>query len=227
MILLPGEYVALSANVDFLKNTYETPANAKFISSTLPALNVADANITLLVSQPQGNIVVDSFDYFRSYHYSLIDNTKGVSLERINLKGPSNDPNNWHSASQQVKFATPGYVNSNLKSNINSVEDDAIQLSSKVFSPNSDGFEDFLLIHYEVEKSGYLATIRIFDAEGFPVRDLVNNYLLGSEGAIKWDGLDDEGSVGKVGMYIIQVRLFHTDGENRVFRKVAVLADNL
>jgi hypothetical protein len=226
LILLPGQYIAISPNVTFLVNTYSPPADAMFLNATIPAMNVSDANITLMIPVSGENVVIDSFDYSQKYHYSLIDNTKGVSLEKIDLNGPSNDPNNWHSASQQVNWATPGYKNSNQVVT-NTIADDAIKFSSKSFSPNGDGFEDLLLIQYELEKSGYLATIKIYDAEGFIVRDLVDNFLVGTEGFVKWDGVDNEGRVGKVGMYIVQIRLFHPDGETRQYRKVAVLADRL
>lgn len=224
-ILFPGEYVAITRNVDFLKTTYQTPSNANFIEATIPALNVADANISILSVINGRMITIDSFDYRQKMHFSLIDNTKGVSLEKINLVGPTNDANNWHSASTQSKFATPGYKNSNhvvTSQNANNV----MAPDKKVFTPNGDGYEDFVLFNYTLEKPGYLATIRIFDSEGFPVYNLTNNFLLGTEGSIKWDGIDAEGNVVKLGMYIVYSRLFHTDGDVIEHKHVVVAAQN-
>ena len=159
-------------------------------------------------------------------HFSLIDNTKGVSLEKINVSGPSNDPNNWHSASQQNLWATPGYQNSNRVRPSSAIED-KVQLVNKSFSPDGDGFEDFLLIQFMAEKPGFLATVKIYDTEGFLVRDLADNFLLGTENTLKWDGVNNEGSLTKAGMYIVQSRLFHPDGQTFNSRKVAVLAIRL
>jgi hypothetical protein len=225
-ILLPGEYVALSDNIDFLKNIYQPPAEARFMRFRLPALNVADAYVMLISDTPGGPAVIDSFAYTQKMHYSLIDNTKGVSLEKINITGPSNDRNNWHSASQQFRWATPGYPNSNrVRSSTN--EEEKVQLVNKSFSPDGDGYEDVLLIRFLPEKPGYLATVKIYDAEGFLVRDLVDNFLLGTDNTVKWDGVNNEGSLTKTGMYIVQSRLFHPDGQTINSRKVAVLAVRL
>lgn len=224
-ILYPEEYVAISRNIEFLKSTYKPPSNANFIEATIPALNVADANITLLSVINGLSVTLDSFDYLQKMHFPLIDDTKGVSLEKINLKRPSNDANNWHSASTQVNFASPGYKNSNQKTFVEN-SNNVLAPDKKIFSPNGDGYEDFVLLNYTLEKPGYLATIRIFDAEGFPVHDLTNNFLLGTEGSIKWDGFDAEGNIVKMGMYIVYSRLFHPDGDVIETKYVVVATQN-
>ncbi len=226
MILQPMQYVAISQDTTFLKSTYKTPSGARFIQSTLPSLNVSDANITIASIINNQEVTIDSFDYQEYFHFTLIDQTKGVSLERININGPSNDPNNWHSASQQVLFATPGYKNSNGQSET-VIGDFGIIADKKVISPNGDGTDDFLLLIYKMEKPGYLATIKIFDAEGFPVLNLTDNNLLGTEGSFKWDGVDGEGNIIRMGIYIIISRLFHPDGEVKEFKHVVVVGGNM
>jgi flagellar hook assembly protein FlgD len=106
-------------------------------------------------------------------------------------------------------------------------EEEKVQLVNKSFSPDGDGYEDVLLIRFLPEKPGYLATVKIYDAEGFLVRDLVDNFLLGTDNTVKWDGVNNEGSLTKTGMYIVQSRLFHPDGQTINSRKVAVLAVRL
>jgi hypothetical protein len=224
-ILLPGKYVAISKNTQFLTDTYLPPDTANFISATLPSLNVESANISIISFRATGDVTVDSFDYNEKMHFGLIDNTKGVSLERIKFSSPTNDANNWHSSSSQNKYATPGYKNSNY-----SESDDDINIGftpdKKIFTPNGDGHEDFVLITYKTDKPGYLATMRIFDTEGFPVYDLANNYLLGTEGDVKWDGRDNEGNIVRTGMYLIFTRIFHPDGDVKEYKSVVVAADN-
>lgn len=223
-VLLPGKYVAITKNPDFLKNTYLTPDTANFIAATLPSLNVSTANITIISQAGIQNVTLDSFDYSVKYHFSLIDATKGVSLEKINLYGESNNKYNWHSASQQYLFATPGYKNSNYTSSKPSEDEEyGIFADKKIFSPDRDGFDDFVLLNYKMKKPGYLATVKVFDAEGFPIADLTNNFLLGTEGSIKWDGIDAEGKIVRIGMYIIYSRWFHSDGEVKESKNVVVV----
>ena len=226
-VLKPGGYVAISKNPTFLKNTYQTPDSAGFIEAIIPALNVASAAIYLQYMKSGRLITIDSFDYKQSLHFSLLNNTKGVSLERINPDGPSNDSNNWHSASADKNYGTPGYKNSNFKPQLDTDNDDFVLLDQKVFTPDGDGIDDIVLIKYNMDKSGYLATIRIFDSDGFPIIDLANNLLLGQEATIKWDGLDVNGTLVKTGMYIIFSRLFHPDGNVKTRKNVIVASHKL
>ncbi len=224
-ILLPEAYVAISRNTEFLKMTYKTPGNANFITATLPSFNVDAANFSIISTIDKQQITIDSFDYAENYHFQLIDETKGVSLERINLSTQTNDKNNWHSAAAQVKYGTPGYKNSNFTSPENIPDEFGLIPDKKTFTPDGDNLDDFILLNYKMDKPGYLATVRIFDAEGFPIVDLANNFLLGTEGSIKWDGVDGEGNTMRMGMYVIMTRLFHPDGNVRNFRHAVVVAN--
>jgi hypothetical protein len=225
LILLPGKYVAISKNTAFLKTTYNTPDSATFIEATIPAFNVSSANISILSRRNGQNISIDSFDYDEAFHFSLIDDTKGVSLERISFEQNTNDRNNWHSASATTKFATPGYKNSNsINKNTAVNENEFMVLDKKVFTPNGDGDLDFVLLQFQLEKAGYLAKIKLFDADGFPVIELGQNILLGADASIKWDGTDAEGNIVKTGMYIILCQLLHPDGDIKEIKKVVVAA---
>jgi len=224
-ILAPNQYVAISRNTDFLKTTYNTPLNAQFITATLPSLNVSEANITIQVLENGSYVTLDSFDYNQSLHYSLIDATKGVSLERIDFTVDANSSDNWHSAPEAVKFATPGYKNANARTN-NPNLSNGFTPNTKTITPNGDGSFDFLLLDYLLDKPGFLATIRVFDTEGFEVNALVNNSLLGSAGSFKWEGVDKEGNILKTGMYIFFIQLLHPDGDLREEKHVVVVANN-
>ncbi len=225
--LKPAAYVAIARNVAFLKETYQTPDTAAFIEAIIPALNVASANITLHYTRGGKRITIDSFDYAQNMHFKLLNNTKGISLERIRPDGLTNDPNNWHSASADSHYGTPGYQNSNFKDLQTEEAGDFVQLDKQVFSPDGDGIDDIVLVQYSVEKSGYLATIRIFDSDGHAIIDLANNQLLSTDATIKWDGLNADGNLVKTGMYIIYSRLFHPDGEVKTNKKVVVAAHKM
>lgn len=154
-ILLPGKYVAISRNIDFLKNTYNPPDTSNFITATLPSLNVEGANISIISNGGINQITIDSFDYSEKFHFQLIDNTKGVSLEKLNLYSNTNDPNNWHSATAQVKYATPGYKNSTTITPNNTPSEFGITLDKRTFTPDGDNVDDFLLINYKMQKPGF------------------------------------------------------------------------
>lgn len=224
-ILYPGQYMAISKNIAFLKSKYETPDTARFLEATLPSLNVDGANVSLLTFTNGIGIMVDSFVYSETMQFDLLDFTKGVSLERIDINGKTNDGNNWHSASSLTKYATPGYKNSNAVQ-LSPLENDVIRPDKKVFSPNGDSIDDFVLLQYQLNKSGYLGTVKIYDADGFPVYELANNVLLGQQGSLKWDGINDENNIVKMGMYIIFSRFFHADGDVIETKHVVIATQN-
>ena len=223
-ILKPGAYIAISKDTSFLKEQYQPASPAMFWQNELPTMNISDANIQILVNGVDGKIIVDSFFYDESYHYALLNDTKGVSLERIFPGGPSNDPQNWHSAASSTNFATPGYQNSNFREH-NQSATEVISIPEKVFSPNGGSGNPYLLIQYDVEKSGYLLSIQIFDTEGFLVRSLLNNELIGRQGVIQWDGLDHEEVPVRVGWYVIASQIFHPDGEVKQFKHTVVAGE--
>ena len=131
---------------------------------------------------------IDIVSYSKSQHYKLLSSQDGVSLERINYDVPASDLSNWHSAAQDAGFATPGYVNSQFHE-IGDIESQ-ISLSSEVFSPDNDGYDDQLVITYNLDVAGYSGTIAVYSTNGRLVQTLVNNHSLGSVGNIVWDGFD-------------------------------------
>ncbi|NNF23120.1 MAG: hypothetical protein HKN67_14365, partial [Saprospiraceae bacterium] len=159
------------------------------------------------------------------YHHDLLNDTEGISLERISLSGLTNDPNNWFSASQLHHFATPGYQNSTRIESPGKVQE--ITLYDKVFSPDQDGVKDHLIIQYALEKPGYIGNISIHDDRGRLEKKLVRNASLSTEGLITWDGLNDNGQLLPVGIYIILFEMYHSDGDIISGKKACVLAQNL
>jgi len=117
--------------------------------------------------------------------------------------GSSNSKNNWFSASVSENYATPGYKNSQQK--ITQKNTTLFQLESKTFSPDNDGFEDFLSINYLVPYNDLTISINIYDANGRFVKKLANNELLASEGRILWDGSNFNNARCEMGIYIIEI----------------------
>lgn len=220
--LLPGEYICFTEDKDFLILRYPTHDPDHIMEVDLPSFNNDSGNVSISHSNAPSDYI-DQFDYNEDQHFDLLDDTDGVSLERISLTAETQSDDNWHSASSTAGFATPGLVNSNLI-DVSQTEGE-FELVTQTFSPNSDGDNDFLVINYKLEKPGYVANIKVFDDEGFEITQLVSNGLLAADGLITWNGTNAEGNISEIGIYIVLAELFHPDGDVKNFKKVCVLAD--
>ncbi len=221
--IFPGDYVVVTENADNLALNYlvKNP-DAVFILSSLPSF--PDDKGTVIILNQQGD-VVDEVNYLDDWHFKLIDNAEGVSLERIDANASSQSADNWHSASSTAGYGTPGYKNSQFKNQQNIAA--AIEVSPKVFSPDNDGFDDIATVQYKTTEPGFLATITIFDAAGRPIRNLVRNSTLSISGSWNWDGLDDKGLKLPIGIYILFTELFNLQGKKERFKHTVVLARKL
>ena len=226
--LFPKSYVALTESPLYIQNRYKADMYKKAIlKNRIPTWGDAFGNTTIYRFEGTKQVVIDSFNYNKSFHNPLLSNTEGVSLERINPNDSTNSAANWHSAASSVLYATPAYQNSqiNVTPSVLSNNQEIFTLFNKTFSPNDDGFQDYLSMHYSIDKKGYLANITIFDTEGRLVKRLTINELLSTEGQIKWDGETEEKLVAAVGTYIIYIELIDLDGGVKKIKKLCVLAD--
>ncbi len=223
LYVFPGDYMVETDDPDNLAMQYlvKNPDNVLAISSP-PSFS--DDEGTVVALNFQGN-VVDEVKYKDDWHFKLIDNAEGVSLERIDPAAPSQNETNWHSAASTAGYGTPSYKNSQYKL-INTVNA-TIEVTPKVFSPDNDGRDDIATIQYTVTEPGYVANLTIFDAAGRPVRNFVRNGTLGLKGYWNWDGLDDKGNKLPVGTYIIFTEIFNLQGKKSAFKTTVVLARKL
>ncbi|HKJ79975.1 MAG TPA: gliding motility-associated C-terminal domain-containing protein, partial [Prolixibacteraceae bacterium] len=93
------------------------------------------------------------------------------------------------------------------------------------FSPNLDGYNDEFQIQYQLNRSGYLANVWIFDAAGRPVLQLAKNEILATNGNIVWNGEDETGKRQPLGVYVVMVEVFNGSGEIYRFKEGVVLTD--
>ena len=221
--IFPGDYLVITEDLASLEMDYLVrDPGAVILLSSLPSYPDDEGDILLL--NAQGNIV-DEVKYSGGWHFKLIDNPEGVSLERIDPSGSSQDPANWHSAASTAGYGTPTYKNSQYKQA--QPIDASIGITPKIFSPDNDGHDDVATIQYKVSGSGYVANITIYDAQGRPVRYLIKNGILGSDGQWNWDGLDEKGNKLPVGTYIIYTEIFNLQAKKQQFKNTVVLARKL
>ncbi len=220
-LLFPGEYLVLTEDASAVQNFYPRAKTHRFvILNRLPAYNNDKGEIFLFDHQEK---LIDYVAYTESMHYELLKNVKGISLERINPHGDSEDINNFHSAAEAEGFATPGYQNSQYS--LGTTFKGKVNISPETFSPNNDGYQDWLNINYQFPVGGYVAKIQVYDRQGRLIRQLANNELLGEKGSYKWDGLTDDRQKAPIGIYLVYFEAFNTAGNKEVFKKAAVLVD--
>jgi hypothetical protein len=221
--IFPGDYIVETEDADNLAMQYLVKNSDHVLIISSPP-SFPDDEGTVVALNFQGN-VVDEVKYKDDWHFKLIDDAEGVSLERIDPAGPTQNETNWHSAASTAGYGTPTYNNSQDKL-LNSITA-TVEITPKVFSPDNDGRDDIITIQYAVAEPGYIANLTIFDASGRPVRNLVRNGILGLTGYWNWDGLDDKGLKLPVGTYIVFTEVFNLQGKKDKFKNTVVLARKL
>ena len=204
-VLQPGDYVVIGEDSSFIIENYPSSVSGKFLISDLPTYSNDSSSIYLM----NGFNLIDKVPYNSDWHFSLLDDTDGVSLERIDPNGPSDDAFNWHSAAENIGFGTPGRVNSQY---IPAVYSGEYSFTNNVFSPDNDGFEDVLQVTYDLNKEGLLGQVSIYDDKGRIIKNLFSNELLGTTGSFSWDGTTNEGVKASIGVYVMLFEAFSTDG---------------
>jgi len=222
-LFLPGTYYVLSTDSASITKFYKTDNPQGFINmATFPEMNNEEGIVAITL---KGGSVIDLVSYTSAMHYPLLTSVDGVSLERISPERPSSDVTNWHSASETAGYATPAVQNSQFGMMI--TDENEITLSPEIFSPDNDSYNDNLAISYTFGEPGNNITIRIFDANGRPVRTLLNHDLCGTKGAFTWDGITDDRIKAPIGRYIVLVEIFDTEGNVRRYKKATILGGKL
>lgn len=219
-LLAPGRYVAIAESSADIRQRYIIKDSTALLKNTLPTLEADQGNITLQYN----GVSLDSFNYSNKLHSPLLDQERGVSLERLNFDLPTNAAGNWHSAATSAGSATPGYTNSQIFRPTESNAEAVFRIEESKFSPDGDGFQDILLLPYQTNAPGYLANISIFDINGRPVKRLARNESLSAEGILKWDGTTDELLKARIGVYVVWVELFEPQGNKSQQKLTCVLA---
>lgn len=227
-LFFPGQYDVFTPNPDNVRGVFSNINSENVLQNTLPSFDNNSGNVTLFWSKAGETVHIDSFNYTRDWHNALltISQRTGVALERIDTEALTNQASNWTSASSVVTGApgTPTLPNSQQRP-APPVGNDWIQIPRARLSPDGDSYEDFLEVFYALPREGFFATTTIFDSEGIPVKRLVRQELLGTEGTLRWDGDLDDGTRAKPGIYVLFVELFAPDGTTeRTKKAIAVVA---
>ena len=218
-VMAPHSFFVLTPNSNILEQEYPKGMSENYFQTALPAMN-NDKGAVVIVSAE--NVQLDSVFYSEAQHFELINDVEGVSLERVSNTEASSLAGNWQSAASVEDYATPGYQNSQAfpldKQRTN------FSVSPQVIVPDNNGTDDFTTLYYELNNTGFVANIDVYNLNGHLVRTLANNESLGYTGFFTWDGTDEQGVVVPMGHYIIVTALFNPDGAQKFLKNKVVVS---
>jgi hypothetical protein len=218
-LLRPNAHLLLTTDANIVRSEYLNAVKDNFLDMTnIPQMNDDEGNIAIIDNYGK---LIDEFTYTADMHTPFVKDKEGVSLERIVAKSPTQNPENWKSASETVGFATPGYQNSMAVPGEGN--DLTIKVEPEIFKP-VNGTPDFTQIYYNFNQGGLIGNVKIFDSYGRTVRAVANNALLGTSGFFRWDGDRDDGSKARVGNYMIWFEVFNSTGDVTTYRKRVAIA---
>ncbi len=220
-LMAPRGYVALCSDPDSLKN-YHGINKENILKIAWSALN--NQGSTLILCNEVMDTIYDELTYNVNWHHPLIKNTKGVALEKINPAMPTQDASSWHSAASEVKYGTPGDLNSQYRE-IDPVEKDekTVWADPEAFSPDNDGVDDLCIIRYKNNNNGNVATVLILNAVGVKIHELASGVLLSTEGYLTWDGRTDKGGMANAGIYVLYFEIFNPNTGTRMIKKIPLV----
>ncbi|MCK5135607.1 MAG: lamin tail domain-containing protein [Bacteroidales bacterium] len=216
-IFPPGEYLVITRSVPHLMDAYYLELSGRWLERGGVA-ELINSGGTIYLTNRSGEIM-DMANYGDHLHMDLLDDMKGISLERISPDRPGTDPGNWHSAASIEGYATPGRKNSQSVNGPGSAE--LLKVDPAVFSPDNDGYQDLLVISVSSKVQGCVMRMWITDLAGNRVRSLANNHLTGPSVRYVWDGERDDGQMASEGIYVVLVWMYNPVSGERWSRKAA------
>lgn len=216
--LSPGSFFIVTSNEEWLRQHYTIGPGAVIYQVSLPSFPDDEGTVVFI---NDSDTIIDELHYSEKWHYPLISDPEAVALERIHYDAPTQDKNNWTSASSSSGFGTPGFQNSHFRSN--TAMEEEFMVSTKIFTPDNDGINDYAVIAYRTNESGWLANLFIYSAAGRRIKYLLKNEILGTAGTYHWDGLDDQLRPAPSGIYILHTEIFNLKGSVRKFKHVIIL----
>ncbi len=219
-VVPPNGLLVLTSDPNYIFTTYKSTRKENMFQLDLPSYNNDSGTVYLMYNGK----VLDKLNYNEDWHFTLLNTTEGISLERLSPLAETNKKDNWHSAAENVGFATPGIENSQL---LYGEQYGTISLTNATFSPDNDGFEDVLQINYSFSEPGFLVTSKIFDERGRLVQILTKNLLVGNKGFLTWDGINEENLKASIGTYVLLFEATNQNGERFIQKLAFVLASKI
>ena len=212
ILLMPNEYSVLCPNKSWLMNTF--PKTKNITESNIPAMNNDEGKIVLLTHSAK---IIDEIHYFENWHHNELIHYENVSLEKLR---PTliNVSSNWSSASSVENYATPGYENSNFTELKNTTQN--FELNHSVFTPDGDGYNDHLILQYNLSDVNWIGKIDVVNHFGETIHNMYSNILFGKKNSINWNGKLTNNTSIKPGIYALLINAYNTKTQKKIRKKL-------
>ena len=214
-VLAPYSFRVFTTLPATLMADYPNAIGENIFKQEIPAMPNERGSVVLLNEQQQER---DGVDYTEDWHFTYLASVDGISLERIDFDQPAYLSSNWASAAATENYATPGYQNSQSRSE---KSNGVLTVSPKVIVPDANGTDDFTTI--KLDQPGSMASITIYNLQGQTIKRVASNALVGSTSFFIWDGTDNNGAVVSLGHYIVVANLVSTSGTTQTLREKIVV----
>lgn len=204
-LFFPGDYMVLAEDSSQVAFEYPSYVVGKAYQMDLPTYSNDSGTVYII----RNGAIMDKVSYSADWHFKLLDDEDGKSLERIDPNGPSDDGNNWHTAAEQFNFGTPTVKNSQYYP---AIQNGDFSFTSNTVSPDNDGFEDILQVNYQMVEPGLIADFTIYDDRGRKIAKVLESELLGIEGTFTWDGVRTDNTKASIGVYVAVFEAWSMDG---------------
>ncbi len=215
----PGAYVVVAADSSIYLRfpALRDSLNVVVIGRAGFSLNADGDEVVLRDAEGRS---VDSVPYRAEWHWEELDDTKGISLERISRSASSIDGRNWSSSLERLG-GTPGRRNSRMIPASNSQA--RLRIEPETLSPDGDGFQDFIRIGYRLPVSRSRITVTLYDRLGRRAARIANNEPAGAEGELIWNGEGENGRPLEPGIYVIRLEAYDQGGIGIASAQAAVV----
>lgn len=162
-----------------------------------------------VVVRNAGGATVDSIFYWSDWWGPDVQGTRGISLERISVTGPSTAKSNW-SGSVNRDGGTPGRENS--RAIPVEVSTATLTASPATISPDGDGRDDFTRISFRLPVATARIVLQVYDRAGRPMVRIANNETSPPNGEITWDGYGQDRLPLPFGVYVVRLDAYNASG---------------
>ena len=93
-------------------------------------------------------------------------------------------------------------------------------LAYEIITPNGDGYQDQLILHYRFNTTGWTGQIDVLNYSGVTIHSLTPNTLFGQNGSISWDGFFDDQTKIPPGIYALWINAYHYQNQESKRKKI-------
>ena len=217
-ILPPSGLLVVTPSLLETITAYPTHNRIAMHEYALPSMPNAAGTVEVWSGQGE---MLDAITYHEVMHSPFLRDVRGVSLERINPRRPSDEASNWTSAAERVGWATPGVENSNV-AHTSPVE--TFSISPDVLRPNANGFDDLLTVNYHLNEAGAVGSMYIYTASGHLIAKPYEHVLLENKGVLSWDGRTEIVTTAASGLYVVVLEVVTPSGKRLLFKDAFAMA---